>query len=199
MNGDGVQLGLLALGDDLGAERPIQLGHRNGCPVLIVRRKVHVPRQPVDGKTFRVGQACGNNEITNECSGSSLAPLPLVIMIMMMTFSSLARTLGEGSMIQSQSVFFYIFKWRSTCAHKWHILGQDQSTETQQAEVTGRAFPDKLCVGSLDRFPTLCLDSIANPLRLCWVKGVCVSRYNATCHLYFWQNDWGLLCATVVT
>ena len=62
MNGNGVQLGLLALGDDdLCAERSVQLGHGNGRPVLIVRCEVHVPRQPVNGKTLRVGEACEKN------------------------------------------------------------------------------------------------------------------------------------------
>ena len=45
--------------------------------------------------------------------------------------------------------------------------------------------------------PTLCLDSIISPLPLCWVKDVCMFRCNLPLH--FWQNDRGLLRATVVT
>ena len=65
---------------------------------------------------------------------------------------------------------------------------------------------------------TLCLHSgIVSPLRLCWVKGVCVFRCNlphalfaewlgsrmhaylgATCHVHFLQNDLGLLFVTAV-
>ena len=36
---------------------------------------------------------------------------------------------------------------------------------------------------------------MVSPLGLCWVKGVRSFR----CHLHFWQNDRGLLCATAVT
>ena len=41
-------------------------------------------------------------------------------------------------------------------------------------------FPDELHVSSfLDKIPTLCLDSgIVSPLRLHWVKGVCMFRCN---------------------
>ena len=36
-----------------------------------------------------------------------------------------------------------------------------------------------------------------SPLRLCWVKGVCVIRCNL--HLLFWQNGRGLLRAIAIT
>ena len=43
----------------------------------------------------------------------------------------------------------------------------------------GRVFSDELRVGLFPRLvPTLCLDSIVSPLRLRWVKGVCVIRCN---------------------
>ena len=43
----------------------------------------------------------------------------------------------------------------------------------------GRMFPDKLCLSSFpDRFHTLCLNNgIVSPLRLRWVKGVCVFQF----------------------
>ena len=34
------------------------------------------------------------------------------------------------------------------------------------------------------------------PLRLHWVKDVCL--FGVSCHLHFWQYEWGLLCATAV-
>ena len=43
----------------------------------------------------------------------------------------------------------------------------------------GRMFPDKLCVSISLYVLTLCLDSsIVSPLRLHWVKGVCIYRCN---------------------
>ena len=50
----------------------------------------------------------------------------------------------------------------------------------QRAEaIVARVVPDELRVSSLPSYiPTLCVDSIGIPLRLCWVKGVCVFRFN---------------------
>ena len=45
---------------------------------------------------------------------------------LMMAFSSLARTLGEGSMMHSLAFFF--LEWKSAWAHQFHFLGQHQST-----------------------------------------------------------------------
>ena len=46
---------------------------------------------------------------------------------------------------------------------------------------------------------TLYLNSgIVSLLRLRWIKGV-YAYLGVTCHLHFWQNDWGLLRATAVT
>ena len=47
-------------------------------------------------------------------------------------------------------------------------------------DVCERVFPDELRVSSFsDSVPTLCLDSsIVSPLRLRWVKGVCMFRCN---------------------
>ena len=43
----------------------------------------------------------------------------------------------------------------------------------------GRAFLDELRVSSFSRYvPIVYLDSIVSPLRLRWIKGVCVSRCN---------------------
>ena len=48
-----------------------------------------------------------------------------------------------------------------------------------------------------DRFPHYAC-GIVSPLRLRWVKGVCVFRCNLL-PAFFWQNDRGLLNATAVT
>ena len=61
-----------------------------------------------------------------------------------MAFSSLARIffffLG-GEVIHSlPALFSFLFclfiKWRSACAHRFHILGQDQSTVAQRVKTT---------------------------------------------------------------
>ena len=58
------------------------------------------------------------------------------------------------------------------------------------------SFPDSASVSGL--VPTLCLNTgIVSPLRLRWVKSVCVFRCNLPPAL--WHNDRGLLRATVVT
>ena len=64
---------------------------------------------------------------------------------MEVAFSSLAKILGEGSMIHSLpalfvvvvAVFlFFLFKWRLARAHAFHSLCQDQSTVAQRAGTT---------------------------------------------------------------
>ena len=62
----------------------------------------------------------------------------------------------------------------------------------------GRVFPDKLHVSLLlDRFPhynwTAAQSANSN-----FVGSRVHACLGATCHLHFWQNDWGLLRATVV-
>ena len=93
--------------------------------------------------------------------------------------------------------FFFFFKWRFAHAHLFHSLGQNQSTSVaQQAETTGRLFPDKLRVNLfLDRFPHYVWTAFSQPT-LIWLGHVCLG---VSCLLRFWQNDQGLLHATAVT
>ena len=62
------------------------------------------------------------------------------MMIMILAFSSLARTVGKGLTTRSPAAFFLSFFFfsssRSAYAHQFHLLGQDQSTDTQRAETT---------------------------------------------------------------
>ena len=63
---------------------------------------------------------------------------------------------------------------------------------------SGRVFPDELCVSSFpDRFPRYAWPSALYPFQLHWIKFL--ACLDVTCHLHFWQNDQGLLCATAVT
>ena len=64
-----------------------------------------------------------------------LVPLNMVVV----TFSSSARILGECSTIHSPPAFlliFFFFKWTLARTHKFHSLGQDQSTVAQRTETT---------------------------------------------------------------
>ena len=76
---------------------------------------------------------------------------------------------------------------------------QESVTVAQQAEMTVTAFLDKLRVSSFpDRFlhyactvaPSAHFNYTGSKVHVC----LCV-----TCHMHFWQNDQGLLCATAVT
>ena len=69
----------------------------------------------------------------------------------------------------------------------------------QRAETTVTDCSLRSCVWAcFPTGPTLCLDnSNISPLRPRWVKVYACLGVN--CHLHFWQNDWGLLCATAVT
>ena len=48
-----------------------------------------------------------------------------------------------------------------------------------------------------DRFPYYAWAAQSAQSNFLGSRLLCVLR--CTCHLHFWQNDWGLLCATVVT
>ena len=56
--------------------------------------------------------------------------------MVVVTFGSLTRIVGESSMIHSPPGLFFSLQWRPTHTHKFHFLGQDQSTVAQRAEMT---------------------------------------------------------------
>ena len=63
----------------------------------------------------------------------------------------------------------------------------------------GQVFPDELPVSSFpDRFPYYDWAAAQSPHS--YFVGSRVYRHlGVTCHLHFWQNDWGLLHATAIT
>ena len=99
--------------------------------------------------------------------------------LVVMAFSSLARTFGEGLTVLPV-LFFFFLKWRSAHAHQFHFLSQDRSTVAQQAEITVAECSLMSCVWAwFPELPTLRLDSTVSPLQLRWVKDVCMFG----CHL----------------
>ena len=54
----------------------------------------------------------------------------------MMSFSLLGRTLGEGIVIHSLLALFFFLSRDQLIYTRFHILGQDQSTVAQRAEMT---------------------------------------------------------------
>ena len=95
--------------------------------------------------------------------------------VMVMAFSSLQGFWGKlqrfipclGSLL----LVLLLLKWRSSGTDYFHALRQDRSIAAQRT--------DELRVSSFPGIvPTLCQDSIFSPLRLLWVKGVCMFRCN---------------------
>ena len=95
---------------------------------------------------------------------------------------------------------FFLSKWRSARAYRFHSLGQDQSTVTNRAETTvAEWLPDKLRVSSFpDRFPH-CTRTAAQSAHSDFVGSRVCACLGVNCYLHFWQNDRGLLRATEVT
>ena len=96
----------------------------------------------------------------------------------MVAFSSHVRMCGEGSTIHTPPTLFF-FKWRSTCAHRFHSKGQDQSTVAQRAEMTMAqcSMTISRLARFLDWFPHYAwTDSIVSQLRLREMC-VCVFMY----------------------
>ena len=103
------------------------------------------------------------------------------VVLVMMAFSSLAKTLGEGLKSRCPPAdFFFFFRSEDQLMHtSFTCLDQDPSTVAQRAEMIVAACSLTSCVSSFPwHVSTLCLDSIVSPLRLRWVNGVCLFRYN---------------------
>ena len=96
---------------------------------------------------------------------------------MVVAFSSRVRIWGECSTNRSPPalLFFLFFKWRLACASLYarnspHWLSRLRRL-WPSVQLRVNSFPDKV--------PTQCLDNgIVSPLRLRWVKSVCVFRCN---------------------
>ena len=113
-----------------------------------------------------------------------------------MALSLPVRTFGKGLTIHSlPEVFFFCCKW-SVYANQLHFLAQDQSTVAQRQEtfVAECSLTSCVWVHLPDRFPHL--NNIAHSNLVGSRVYVCLG---VICHLHFWQNDRGLLCATAVT
>ena len=111
--------------------------------------------------------------------------LVVVVVVVGVAFSSRARIWGECSTIHSPPAllfFFFFFSPLVEISSRTLIpLFRPGSVYNCAArDDCDGVFPDELRVSLFpDRFPTLCLDSgIVSPLRLLWVKGVCVFRCN---------------------
>ena len=63
-----------------------------------------------------------------------------------MAFSSLARSLEEGSTIHSPPAIFFFLKWRLARAYNFHSLRDDQSTVAKRAEMTVTECSLRSCV-----------------------------------------------------
>ena len=92
--------------------------------------------------------------------------------------------------------FFSFFKVEVSSGAAISLLHRDQSTLAQQAETTVDEHSLTSCMWARfpDRFPgpvpTVCLNSMVSPLRLRWVKSVCVFRCNSPPVFFFFYNFW---------
>ena len=119
--------------------------------------------------------------------------------IVVVAFCSLVRMLGEWLTIQSSPALFFFKVEISSCTLIPLFRSGSSHNGSASWDNSGRVFPDELCVSSFPfRFP-----HYAWPAALLTHSDFVGSRVYAclgiTCHLHFWQNDQGLLCATVVT
>ena len=134
----------------------------------------------------------------NSCRYTKHAKL-LVCANLVVAFSFLGDLGGKVLWFIPRLRFF--FRWRSARAYQFHFFfkGQDQSTMAQRAKTTVAECFLTSC--GWVRFPDRFLhyawtaksahsDSIGSRVYAC---------LGVTCHLYFGQNDPGLLRATVVT
>ena len=110
----------------------------------------------------------------------------VVVVVVMVAFSSLARIWGETLTIHSQPalvfvllLFFVVVFFEveiSSCTLIPLFMPGSVHSGSASWNNCGRIFPNKLPVSSfLDKVPALCLDSSrTSSIRLCWVKGACM-------------------------
>ena len=63
----------------------------------------------------------------------------------------------------------------------------------------GKMFPDELCVSSFPDRLQHCASTVALSAHSNFFGSGVYAYLGVTCHLHFWQNDWGLLHAIAVT
>ena len=123
-----------------------------------------------------------------------------VKLVLIVAFSSHVRILGECSTNPGPRLFFVCLFQVEISVHILIPFFMPGSVRSGSAswDDCGQMFPDKLQESLFPNwFPHYAWTTAVSPHRLCWVKGVCV--FGLICHLHFWQNDQGLLCATAVT
>ena len=126
-----------------------------------------------------------------------------MVVVVVVAFSSRARILGEYSTIHSRLRFFFSFLFFKVEISLRTLIPPFRQGSVHRGSASWDdcdwVFPDELRVSSFpDRFPHYaCIAGIVSPLRLRWVKSVCVFRCNLTSALLAkWS---GLLRATAVT
>ena len=115
--------------------------------------------------------------------------------MVVVAFSSWGRIWGGCLTIHSlPALFFFFLKWRLARAHCFHSLCQDRSTVAQRAETTMAECSLTSCM-----WAHFLIDSHTLPGQPHSQPTPTSMGHGCTCHLHFWQNDWGLLHATAVT
>ena len=108
------------------------------------------------------------------------------------------RIWGKGLPICRSMPPLFFFSWSGDKLTHDMLIPLFMPGLVHSGSASGRVFPDKLCVSSLPwEIPTLCLT--AKSAHSNFVASRLYARLGVTCHLHFWQNDLGLLHATVVT
>ena len=128
--------------------------------------------------------------------------LLLLLLLVVVALSSLARILGERSTIHSPTALFFPFFFKvevRSCTliplfRPGSVRSGSESWDNCDCE-----FPDKLHVSLCpDKFPHYAWTAAESAHSNFIGSRVYVSS-GVTCHLYFWQNDRGLLPVTAVT
>ena len=118
---------------------------------------------------------------------------------MITALSSLATIFGEGFTIHFLPTYFFFF-WSGVQLARTPVpILRPGSIHSGSASLDdcGLVFPDEFRMNSFSwQVPTLCLDIIiVSPLRLRWVKGVCVFRCNLPpALLEEWRGSFACRC-----
>ena len=120
--------------------------------------------------------------------------------MMMKALSWLVRIFGKCSTIHSPPALFVFCCLVEISSHTLIPLCMSGSVHSGSArwEDSGFMFPEMWCASSfLDSFPHYAWIA-AWSAHFNFLRSRVYACLSITCHLYFWQNDWGLLRATAV-
>ena len=123
----------------------------------------------------------------------------VVVLVVVVAFSSPAKILGEWSTIHFPPALFFFFFFQVKISSRTLIplfrLGSVHSGWARRDECD-RVFPDELRVSSFpDKFPGNAWTA-AQSADSDFVGSRVYTCLGVTCYMHFWQNDWGLLRAT---